>query len=246
MKILPAIDLKGGEVVRLAQGRFDRSTTYADDPLEVARGLVAAGAGHLHIVDLDGTRDGVTRQTGAIRALLTLDGLATQVGGGLRSLADAQALIDAGAAAVVVGSMAVDDPHTTASLLRRLGPDRVVLALDCRVSDDGVPRLVSHGWAKDRSATVFQTVETYLADGLTQVLCTDVAQDGMLTGPNLALYRELLTRFPQLRLQASGGVRDAADLAALADLGADAAIVGRALYEGTLTLAEALPFEAPS
>ena len=242
MKILPSIDLLDGRVVRLTQGRFDRVTMYADDAREVARDYVAAGATHLHVVDLDGTRDGALRQTDAVRALLDV-GLAVQVGGGVRSLDDARAYLDAGAEAVVVGSLAVREPELCETLLRELGPECVRLALDCRLDAAGVPRALTQGWAVEDSASILDLLERYRDAGLRTFLSTDVERDGTLEGPNLELYARLVERFGDLEVVASGGVGSHADLEALRGVGVDGAILGRALFEGTVDLERALAQE---
>lgn len=247
MKIYPAIDLAGGEVVRLRQGRFDAKTVYGADPVAVARRYREAGARRMHVVDLDGTRDGAARQTATLARVLG-EGPPGQVGGGVRARADVATLVEAGAQGVVVGSLAVRDPAGFRALVAEFGAERMVLAADCRRDAAGVPRILTQGWAVEEALSLDDLVEGLRADGAAprRLLCTDVDRDGMLEGPAVDLYGELAERWPDLEIQASGGVRDRGDLEALAACGAGGAVVGRALYEGTLELEDALAFEEAS
>jgi phosphoribosylformimino-5-aminoimidazole carboxamide ribotide isomerase len=242
MQLIPAIDLRGGRVVRLLQGRFDAETVYADDPMSVLEAYAGLGARLVHVVDLDGARAGSQGNAAAITALAASGRAALQVGGGVRDRAAVARLLDAGIARVVVGSAAVSAPQEVASWLHDFGADRIVLAFDVRLDDTGTPRLATHGWERQTTLGLWDVVAGYVPDGLRHVLCTDVARDGALSGPNLALYADALDRFPGVRWQASGGVRDAGDLRALASAGVAGAVSGRALLEGRLQPAELVPF----
>ena len=243
MLLIPAIDLRGGQCVRLLQGRFDAETVYASDPLEVLERYLAFGARRIHVVDLDGARDGSQGNRAAIGRIVGRAGReAVQVGGGIRTRQVAEELFDLGVARVVVGSVAVTQPDEVASWLREFGPERVVLAFDVRLDDGGTPRLATHGWERQTQTSLWDAVERYLPAGLRHVLCTDVARDGALSGPNVELYRQCTRRFPNVAWQASGGVSEAADLDALATTGADSVISGRALLEGRLNAEELAPF----
>lgn len=237
MLTIPAIDLRGGRVVRLMQGRFDAETDYGDDPLARARTFAAAGATWIHVVDLDGAKAGAVRQTGAI-ARLTGSGARIQAGGGVRARGDVDALLAAGVARVVLGSVAVADPAATRGWAEEVGGGRLTIALDVTTAA-AEPMVLTRGWQDGSGVTLWAALDA-LGDAVGHLLVTDVARDGAMTGPNLALMAEIVRRRPDVALQASGGVRDAADLRALAATGAAAAIVGRALYEGRLTLADAL------
>ena len=239
MIIYPAIDLRQGHCVRLSQGRFDQVTTYADDPLTVAREYAAAGATWLHVVDLDGAKDGNAAQTELIKRIAADSGVKVQTGGGIRSEDQINTYLGAGISRVVIGSLAITNPGLVATWLDRFGRDRVVLALDVKPNNDGW-HVTTHGWQKISGKTLFDVIDEYGAAYLRHLLCTDVARDGLLGGPNVALYREIRTRYPKLAVQASGGVASLADLAALKETGVDGTIVGKALYEGKLALAEAL------
>ncbi|MGB6144327.1 MAG: 1-(5-phosphoribosyl)-5-[(5-phosphoribosylamino)methylideneamino]imidazole-4-carboxamide isomerase [Rhodanobacter sp.] len=236
--VIPAIDLRGGQVVRLKQGDYAQQTTYAADPRELAGRYADAGARWLHLVDLDGARSGRLDNLAVIAAIAT-DGMAIQAGGGVREEADLQRLFDAGVQRVVVGSVAVRDPARVAAWLAKYGAERLTLALDTRHAE-GRWVLPSAGWTEVEARTLDELAPWYAARGARHLLCTDIDRDGMLAGFNLDLYRHLVTSVPQLALQASGGVRSLDDIRAARDAGANAVILGRALLEGSFTMAEAL------
>ena len=246
MELIPAIDLRGGRCVRLLKGRFDAETVYPADPLALAREYRDLGAERLHVVDLDGARDGSPGNWDVISRLAALPGIALQVGGGVRSEERLKALFALGASRVVIGSLAVLDPIELRRWLARYGPDRLVLALDVRQDAAGEPMLVTHGWQQPGTRSLWalltDPVMGYGASALEHVLCTDVERDGALAGPNVTLYGEAARRFPGIAWQASGGVRDAYDLHALSDAGAHAAVSGRALLERRMTTTELEPF----
>jgi phosphoribosylformimino-5-aminoimidazole carboxamide ribotide isomerase len=243
MLLIPAIDLRGGQCVRLLQGRFDAETVYANDPSQIMDRYLGLGAKRVHVVDLDGAREGSQANRAAIERLVESAGRASlQVGGGVRSRGVADALLGLGVGRVVIGSMAVTAPDEVATWLRELGPERVVLAFDVRVDETGSPRLATHGWERQTATRLWDAVERYLPDGLRHVLCTDVARDGALTGPNLDLYAECARRYPNVAWQASGGVSTRHDLHALAATGVAAVISGRALLENRLNSQDLTPF----
>jgi phosphoribosylformimino-5-aminoimidazole carboxamide ribotide isomerase len=239
MNIYPAIDLRQGRCVRLRQGRFDRETVYGDDPLALARQFAAAGATWLHVVDLDGAKDGAAAQSELIWRLAGA-GAKLQTGGGIRDADAVRAHFDHGVARVVVGSLALADPALVKAWLRDHGAERIVLALDVRPNEDQGFAIASHGWQRQTTLDLFAVLEDFAAAGLRHLLCTDIGRDGALEGPNLALYRRLRAQFPAVQVQASGGIARLADLLDLRDLGAAGAVVGRALYEKRFSLAEAL------
>jgi len=239
MLIIPAIDLRAGRVVRLAQGDYARQTDYPVEPLELARTYQQAGAHWLHVVDLDAARSGAFENLLVIEQLATT-GLKVQAGGGVRSEADLRRLFDAGVERAVVGSLAVRDPKQVESWIVRHGADRVCIALDARRTDRGRWMLPVKGWTEASGVALDELAPRYERAGARHLLCTDIDRDGMLSGPNVDLYAHLRLLVPELRVQASGGVRDASDLRALEKEGAAAAILGRSLLEGRLTLAQAL------
>lgn len=238
--ILPAIDVREGSVVRLNQGDYERQTVYGGSPIETIEGYARDGASWLHLVDLDAARAGrytLTPLVGEIRARTSLK---VQTGGGVRAPGDVEALLAAGADRVVIGTVAIREPEQVAAWLDRFGADRITLALDTRQDENGAWRLPVRGWTEASSRTLDELLVLYEGAGLRHLLCTDIARDGMLSGFNVALYRSLAARFPRLRVQASGGMRDLEDIRAARDAGARAAILGRALLEKRFELKEAL------
>ena len=236
MECIPAIDLSQGRVVRLAQGDFARRSDYAVEPAALAERYADAGARRLHVVDLDGAAgDGGNRNL--VRRLCAIRGLEIQVGGGVRDEDTLAALFAAGAAAVVIGSLAVRDAARVRTWLARFGGERLVLAFDVQMDDDGIPEVRTDAWRRSSGLSLWELVQRYRDAGLRKLLCTDVSRDGLLQGPNLELYKECLGRFPEFEWQASGGVGGPKDLSALAEAGVPAAIVGRALLEGRVDTA---------
>ncbi len=236
MIVYPAIDLLGGRVVRLSQGDAARATTYAVDPEAVAEGFVRAGARMIHVVDLSGAFAGAPVQRASldrIAARVHAAGGAVQLSGGLRSRAAAQQALDAGADRIVLGTLAVEDPAAVWDLCARF-PGRIVVAVDAR---DG--RIATHGWTVATAQTAESLARAAAAHGAAAILYTDIARDGTGRGPAVARTAALQRAVP-IPVIASGGVRSADDLAALARAGVQAAVVGRALYEGTLTVERAL------
>lgn len=240
MDIYPAIDLLDGHAVRLYQGDFDRRTAKVDDPVGLAASYRDAGAQWLHVVDLDGARRGRFTSLGTVASIAHETGMAVQAGGGVRTGDDLRRLFDAGVSRAVIGSVAVREPETATDWLAEHGSERICLALDVKFDREGTPRLTVSGWTDTDTLSLWEGLERYGGSGLCHVLCTDVGRDGTLQGPSVELYRRASERFPALEFQASGGVRGVEDLRALRETGAAAAIVGRALIDGELTLAEAL------
>jgi len=240
MIIYPAIDLRGGRVVRLTEGKFDQEKSYGDDPLAVAQEFAAAGATWLHVVDLDGAKDPARRQTALVEKLARNSGLLMQTGGGIRDEAHIAALLAAGAQRVIVGSLAAKQPELVRGWLKKFGAAHIILSPDVRLDADGTPRVAAAGWQESTGIALDDFLQGFLAAGLVHILCTDISRDGKLTGPNTALYAQLVRKFPTLQIQASGGVSSLDDLRALKPTGSAGAIVGRALYERKFTLQEAL------
>lgn len=241
MELIPAIDLRNGRCVRLLRGEFDRETRYELDPRALARDYRTAGARWLHIVDLDGAASGERGNAALIARIAAASDLAVQLGGGIRnerSLEEALACADR----VVIGSLAVTEPDTVAGWLERYGPERIVLGLDVRLGTDGEARVTTHGWTRDSELTLAAALGQFSAAGLKHVLCTDVARDGALSGPNVELYGAVQAEWPAIALQASGGIRSAADLEALAAAGVAAAVSGKALLEQRIRFEEIRSF----
>ena len=242
MLLIPAIDLRHGRCVRLHQGDFSAETRYEHEPHELLLRYRGPGASWLHVVDLDGAKDGVLANRAVIVALASQRAVRLQVGGGVRSAAVIDDLLRHGVERVVVGSSAVERPEEVAEWLARFGAERICLALDVRMDSGGMPRVRTRGWTEGTALTLWEAVSQFPSETVQHVLCTDIARDGALSGPNLELYRSALSRCPQLAWQASGGVRNAADLRALAGIGVAAAVSGKALLEERITPEELRPF----
>ncbi|MCL4720406.1 MAG: 1-(5-phosphoribosyl)-5-[(5-phosphoribosylamino)methylideneamino] imidazole-4-carboxamide isomerase [Gammaproteobacteria bacterium] len=242
MEVIPAIDLLNGACVRLYQGDFARVSVYDEDPLAVAARYRAAGLPRLHVVDLDGARTGSPANLPLITALTAQSGVAVQAGGGIRDLARAQALRAAGAERVVIGSVAAEQPDTAAAWLDELGADHLVLAFDVEVPADGDPVVLTRGWATSSGLSLWHLMERFTVRGARHFLCTDIARDGTLAGPNVDLYGECMRRFPGAGVIASGGIGSVSDLRALAGTGVPAVVTGKALLDGRLTLEELRSF----
>jgi phosphoribosylformimino-5-aminoimidazole carboxamide ribotide isomerase len=238
MIIIPAIDLRGGRVVRLEQGDFDRETRYPEDPLALAERYQEAGATSLHLVDLDSARAGGDANLDIIARICRSLDIPVQTGGGVRSLEDVEKRLEAGAARVVIGSLCVTDPERLINWLESLGPERLVAGLDVMRGLDGtwIPR--ASGWTKTGDFDLFTLLDRFVNAGLKHLLCTDIERDGMYSGPALALYQALVEQHPSLKIQASGGVGSSDDLEAVARTGVAGCIVGRALLEARVRLKE--------
>lgn len=233
MELWPAIDLRDGRCVRLLQGDYAQETVFGDDPVAMARSFVAAGARRLHIVDLDGAKDGRPTQAALVARMVRAAGVPCQLGGGVRTLEAARAYLDAGVARLVVGSVAIERPDLLVELAAAF-PGRIVLGLDAR---DG--RVAVRGWLETSSLTALDVARRHAALPLAAIVYTDIATDGMLSGPNLGALEEMARAVP-LPVVASGGVATADDIRRVVATGCAGCIVGRALYEGRFTIAEAL------
>jgi phosphoribosylformimino-5-aminoimidazole carboxamide ribotide isomerase len=237
-EVIPAIDLRGGQVVRLRQGDYAQETRYDSDPRELAARYAHAGTRWLHVVDLDGARAGDLSNIAVIETMAKA-GMHVQAGGGVRGEEDVLRLFAAGVTRVVVGSIAIRNPELVADWVNRHGADRFTVALDTRWRD-GHWRLPSAGWTEQETRTLDELAPWYAEKGARHLLCTDIDRDGMLAGFNLDLYRQLMQWVPGMAVQASGGVRSLEDIRAARSAGARGVILGRALLEGRFTLEGAL------
>lgn len=229
---IPAIDIRGGRCVRLVEGDYARETAYADDPAEMARHWQAEGAQRLHVVDLDGARDGLRANAETIRRLLQSVTIPVQVGGGVRSLETAQSLLGEGAARVIIGTLAAESPESMSAWIDTLGAEQVIVGVDARAG-----RVATHGWQNVTDLDVLTFCQRMKECGVERVLYTDVGRDGRLAGPDVEGTRAIADL---LHVIGSGGVTTVEQLRELAEAGAEAAIIGTALYEGRLKLGDAL------
>lgn len=237
--VYPAIDVRDGMVVRLKQGDYAQQTTYESTPLALAQRYASEGAQWLHLVDLDAARDGGYTLAPLLAGIAATTQLKVQTGGGIRSRDDVQRVLDAGAARVVIGSLAVREPELVAGWIDVFGAQRITIALDARFID-GEWRLPLHGWTELSERRLDELAARYADVGLVHLLCTDIGRDGMLMGPNIDLYQHLAERVPGVAMQASGGIRDVADVTAARIAGCGGAVLGKALLEQRFELQDAL------
>ena len=233
MIILPAIDLIGGRCVRLRQGDYNQETVFDEDPVAVARRFEAAGAKWLHVVDLDGAREGEPKNLATIRAIVGAVRMSVEMGGGIRTTAAAQGLLDLGLARVILGTRAAREPEWLAEVATKF-PGRVALGLDAR---DG--RVAVEGWREETARTASDLVASVAGLPLAAIIYTDIARDGMMSGPNIEATAVLVKASP-FPVIASGGVTTVDDVRRLKKVGVAGAIIGRSLYEGKITLDAAL------
>lgn len=230
MRIIPAIDLIDGKCVRLTQGDYNQKTVYNEDPLEVAAAFQDHGIRFLHLVDLDGARSKHIVNYKVLERLASRTDLQIDFGGGIKSDDDIRIAFESGASQVTGGSIAATAPEVFTSWLNEYGSNRMILGADCKNR-----KIATHGWQNESSTDVADFIDSYLKAGVSHVICTDIAKDGMLQGPSFELYKELL-EFENIQLIASGGVSSMSDLEQLKDLGCEGAIIGKAIYEGSISL----------
>lgn len=238
-ELYPAIDVRNGRVVRLRQGDYAEETRYGDDPVALAARYAAEGARWLHLVDLDAAKAGGYTLAPLLGRIRDETGLRVQTGGGVREESDVSTLLEAGASRVVVGTLAVRQPSRVLGWLERYGSDRMTIALDARADSEGTYRLPVAGWTESSGLALIDLLQRYASAGLRHLLCTDIERDGMLSGLNLSLYRDIALAFPDIAVQASGGVATLVDVRGAKAAGAGGAVLGKALLEGRFTLAEA-------
>ncbi len=233
MEIIPAIDIIDGKCVRLSKGDYDTRRVYNEDPLEVARQFEDWGVGRLHVVDLDGAKAGHVVNHRTLERICGRSSLTVDFGGGLKTADDLRVAFECGAAMVTGGSIAVKDPAEFEAWLLRYGPERIILGADAKEG-----KIAVSGWTETSAQELIPFVKAYRDKGVTQTICTDIGRDGMLQGPAIDLYRDLMEQVEGVRLIASGGVGSAADIEALAEAGVPAVIVGKAIYEKRVSAAD--------
>ena len=237
IELVPAIDLIEGKCVRLTQGDYDTQKIYNEDPLEVAKQFADNGIRRLHLVDLDGARMGHIVNYRVLERLATRTSLIIDFGGGLKEEGDLEIAFESGAQQVTGGSVAVKDPDRFTAWIQKFGSERILLGADAKEK-----KIAINGWKETTDLELIPFIQSYYHKGITQVICTDIACDGMLQGPSIALYEEILDALPNLTLIASGGVSSVADIERLQAAGIPAVIFGKAIYEGRIKLKDLLPF----
>lgn len=231
IELIPAIDIIEGKCVRLSQGNYSSKTVYSENPLEVAQRFQDVGIGRLHLVDLDGAASNHIVNYKILEQIASHTDLVIDFGGGLKSDEDLRIAFECGATMVTGGSIAVKDPDIFKSWLRKYGSERIILGADVR---DG--KIAVHGWKEESELELLPFVGGFMEEGIDKVICTDIQRDGMLQGPATKLYQEILDKYSDLFLIASGGVRDMDDILHLQEAGIPAVIFGKALYEGYITV----------
>lgn len=233
MIILPAIDIIGGRCVRLSQGDYNQQTQYEATPVDMVKQYVAHGFKRIHVVDLDGAKTSYPQNLDTLSELAAVLGAEIEWGGGIKSVEALRAVLDAGAKYAVVGSVAAKQPELFEQWLRMFGPERIVLGADVREG-----RVAVNGWQEEMDVTIDDLVDRFLKYGLSQVICTDISRDGMLQGPATELYVRLQKKYPKVDFTVSGGISSMADIHALKAAHLRRVIVGKAIYEGRITLDE--------
>ena len=233
MKILPAIDLSGGEVVRLLHGDYNKKTVYSDDPVSVAKGFADCGAVEMHVVDLDGAKAGYAAAAEIVARIAAESGMFVEIGGGIRNAETVKQYLDAGVGRVILGTAALRDRAFLEEMIRRYG-DRIAVGVDIKNGNVAV-----QGWTEDDGVKYTDFLDYLEKIGAATVICTDVSKDGAMQGTNRELYRELAAKY-SFQVVASGGVSTLDDIKALAKMDIYGAIVGRALYNGAIDLKEAI------
>ena len=232
MRIIPAIDIMGGRCVRLKKGDYETKKVYSENPLEVAKMFEDSGIKYLHLVDLDGAKSQQIVNYKILESICTKTNLKIDFGGGLKSNKDLKMAFDCGAHQVTGGSIAVQDPKTFKEWLHEYGSDKIILGADCNKR-----KIATTGWLETSDLDVVDFIKKYEQDGVRTVICTDIAKDGMLQGTSNKLYDEIMNE-TEVNLIASGGVSKIEDLIVLKEMGCEGAIIGRALYEGKITMSE--------
>jgi phosphoribosylformimino-5-aminoimidazole carboxamide ribotide isomerase len=237
IELIPAIDIIDGKCVRLTQGDYGQKTVYNENPLEVAKQIEGAGIKRLHLVDLDGAKQKKIVNQKVLETISSNTSLHVDFGGGLQSEEDLKIAFDAGAKQVTGGSIAVKNSELFSSWITKFGTEKIILGADCKNA-----MIAISGWQETTEISVFKLIEDYLIKGVQYCICTDVAKDGLLQGPSFELYQEIQTRFPSLKLIASGGVTSIEDIEKLNDMGMYGAIIGKAFYEGRIKLEDLKKF----
>lgn len=230
MRIIPAIDIIDGKCVRLSKGDYNTKKIYNENPLEVALQFEASGLQYLHLVDLDGAKSDRIVNYKVLEILASKTALTIDFGGGLKSDEDVKIAFNSGASQIIGGSIAVHKPSLFAQWITTYGTERIILGADCKQR-----KIATQGWLEKSDWDIIEFIQGYEEKGIQTVICTDIDKDGMLQGPSMALYRELLQK-SGVKLIASGGVSSLQDLKALRGMGCEGAILGKALYEGRITL----------
>ncbi|PSL47571.1 1-(5-phosphoribosyl)-5-[(5-phosphoribosylamino)methylideneamino] imidazole-4-carboxamide isomerase [Chitinophaga niastensis] len=236
-EIIPAIDIIDGKCVRLTQGDYNQQKVYNEHPLEVAKEFEALGVRRLHLVDLDGAKKGAVVNWKVLESIVGKTSLVTDFGGGIKTDKDLEIVFECGAALATIGSVAVKSPELFFSWVKQYGADKIFLGADVKEE-----KIAVGGWLETTDLSVFDFLESNIAQGVTNIFCTDIAKDGLLQGPSIDLYKKIIERFSDINFVASGGVSNIEDVAALREIGCSGAIIGKAIYEGNISMDELKTF----
>lgn len=233
MQIIPAIDIIDGKCVRLTQGDYTQKTIYNENPLEVALEFESIGITRLHLVDLDGAKLGKVVNYKVLETIASKTKLSIDFGGGIKTDEDIDTVFSYGANLATIGSIAVKNKALFFSWIRKYGAQKIFLGAD--VKDE---KIAVGGWFETTDISIYDFIEENIKEGIQHVFCTDISKDGLLQGPSIDLYKSMISKFPTMNLTASGGVSNSTDLVELKNIGCSGAIVGKAIYEGRITLKE--------
>lgn len=233
MRIIPAIDIIDGRCVRLKQGDYNQKKIYAEDPLDAAKAFEDAGIEYLHVVDLDGAKSKSIKNHKTLERIVSNTKLKVDFGGGIKTDHDINIAFESGAVQVTCGSIAVNNPTLVKSWIEQYGSGKIILGADVRGE-----HIAIQGWKEQTTTSIYDLLDDYSSAGIEYCICTDIATDGMLSGPSIELYRKLMNKYPDIKFVASGGVSNVSDIDELLSLKLDGAIIGTAIYEGTISLSQ--------
>ena len=233
MLIIPAIDILDGKLVRLEKGDYQTHKVYSDNPFEVAEQFANHGFGLIHIVDLSGSKDGRINTVGLLKKIKSELNVKIEFGGGIRLLDDVKKLVDSGVDKVVIGSISITNKNEFEKIVKEIGSEKIIAAID---SDEGLIKV--KGWTEQTNVTIENHIDYCLSLNVDTFLCTDIKKDGMLTGPNINLYKDLMDKFPSTKIIASGGVSRIEDVKELKEQNLYAVVIGKAIYENKINLKE--------
>lgn len=231
MTIIPAIDIIDGKCVRLTKGDYDQKKVYADNPLDMALQFEAAGLTRLHVVDLDGAKAGKVINWKVLETLASQTNMQIDFGGGVKTIDDVTSILDAGAKWVTIGSLAVKQPDLLSVWLEQFGAEKFFIGADVLNGEIKIG-----GWLEGTSLNIYDFLQDMVQRGITHIFCTDISKDGAMQGPSIQLYKDIMHKFPQIQLVASGGVTVYEDLEQLREIGCKGVIVGKAIYEGNISM----------
>lgn len=237
MEIIPAIDIIEGKCVRLTQGDYAQKKIYNENPLEVAKSFEDIGIRRLHLVDLDGAKKGEVVNLRVLERIASRTGLKIDFGGGIKKDTDIKNVFDAGAEIATIGSVAVKNKDLFYEWVKKYGPDKILLGADVKEE-----KIAIGGWLETTDITIFDFITQNSTIGITTLFCTDISKDGLLQGPSIELYKKIKEKFPEIQLIASGGVTTLSDLHALENIECSGAIVGKAIYEGRITMKQLMQY----